>query len=80
MIYLFRWEWNSRNFNPKLRKVLEITDATRNICTMAMFGEVIFSVLEKNEAQELAETMQEANPENKVEVTKIDDEGAKLIS
>ncbi len=47
---------------------------------MAMFGEVAFSVLEENQAYELAETMSDANPQNRVEVTKINNEGAKLIS
>ena len=65
---------------PKMRHVFDITDATGNMCTMAMFGEVVFSVLEENQAYELAETMFDANPENRVEVIKINNEGAKLIS
>jgi pantoate kinase len=64
---------------PQMRKVLEVTDATGKVCTMAMFGEVVFSVLEEPQAYELAETMQEVNTKNRVEVTKIDEEGAKLI-
>jgi len=45
---------------------------------MAMFGEVAFSMVAKEEAEDVASFLREASPGQGVEVVGIDDMGARL--
>jgi hypothetical protein len=45
---------------------------------MAMFGEVAFSMVAKEEAEDVASFLREASPGHSVEVVGIDDKGARL--
>jgi len=63
---------------PRLRAVLERTDEAGIPCSMAMFGEVAFSLLEEGEAERLVGVMRAAAPDREVLVVGIDDDGARL--
>jgi len=63
---------------PRLRAVLERTDEAGIPCTMVMFGEVIFSLVEREEADRVAEILRDAAPGREVQVAEIDDQGARL--
>lgn len=64
--------------SPRLRRILDITDEAGYVCTMAMFGEVIFSVLEERKALELVGILEESVPRHEVVVTDIDRHGARI--
>jgi pantoate kinase len=64
---------------PRVRRMLMDTDEEGYICSMVMFGEVVFSVVEADEAYDLAGVMQQASPGNRVEVVEIDDRGARYL-
>lgn len=63
---------------PRLRAVLEKTDEAGILCTMAMFGEVVFSLVEGHQAERLVEVLRAAAPEREILVAGIDEEGARL--
>lgn len=63
---------------PRLRKVLDAADRGGVPCTMAMFGEVAFSLVTKDEAEGVAEVLREAAPGRGVEVVGIEERGAHL--
>ena len=63
---------------PRLRAVLEKTDEAGILCTMAMFGEVVFSLVEGDQAERLVEVLRAAAPEREILVAGIDEEGARL--
>lgn len=65
--------------SPRLRGILDITDEEGYICSMAMFGEVIFSVLEEKEALGLVKILEDSAPSKEVIVTDIDYRGARII-
>ena len=64
---------------PRLRAVLDLTDKNEVMCSMAMFGEVIFALVESEQAQRLVDILSVASPGRKVLITGIDEEGARLI-
>jgi len=64
---------------PRLRAVLDKTDEASIPCSMAMFGEVLFSLVEEDQVLKLVEVLREAAPEQKVIVTWIEAKGAHLI-
>jgi pantoate kinase len=63
---------------PRLKAVLEKAWDQKVPCTMAMFGEVAFSMVAKEEAEDIAGFLREASPGHSVEVVGIDDRGARL--
>jgi len=63
---------------PRLRTVLEKTDAAGFPCTMAMFGEVVFSLVESDQVESLVGVLRAAAPGRKVLVADIDERGARL--
>ena len=63
---------------PRLRTVLEEADRSGVPCTMAMFGEVAFSLVERGEAERVAEFLRNAAPGHEVKITLIDDQGARI--
>lgn len=64
---------------PRLRGVFDLTDNDDIQCSMAMFGEVIFAIVESEQAQRLVDIFRVASPGRKVLITGIDEEGARLI-
>jgi len=66
--------------SPRMRKVLEETDNTGITCSMAMFGETIFSLIKQNETEEILKILRRHAPsENSAFITEIDFKGARLI-
>lgn len=63
---------------PRLRAVLDKADEAGFPCTMAMFGEVAFSLVESDRADGVVETLRDAAPGHDVIVAGVDDEGARL--
>ena len=63
---------------PRLRTVLNETDGANIPCSMAMFGEVLFSLVEEDQVLKLVEVLREAAPEQRVMVTWIEERGAHL--
>ena len=65
---------------PRLRAVMDTTDEAGIPCTMVMFGEVVFSLLECEEADRLAEILRRAAPGYEVLEARIEEQGARLTS
>lgn len=63
----------------KIRKVFDATDREGYQCTMAMFGETAFALIEDEDAPGLVKVLKRAAPGFKVEVTGIDTVGARLL-
>jgi len=63
----------------RLRAVLERADEAGVPCTMAMFGEVVFSLVPKDEAPTVAEVLEDAAPGHDVRTVKIEELGARLL-
>jgi pantoate kinase len=64
---------------PRLRKILDFTEKKGYLCTMAMFGEVLFSVLPKGYENMLIKILRDIEPKSYPVVCEIDKLGAKLI-
>jgi pantoate kinase len=65
---------------PRLRKVFDIMDAAGYTFTMAMFGEVAFSVMKKEKAVEAAKLLEASFPGCEAVVVGIDEAGARVTS
>lgn len=66
--------------SPRMRKVLEETDSMGITCSMAMLGETIFSLIKRNETEEIFEIFQRYAPsKNSAFITEIDFKGARLV-
>jgi pantoate kinase len=65
---------------PKLRKVFDTMDAAGYTFTMAMFGEVAFTVVQKEKAVEAAMLLEVSFPGCEAVVVGIDEEGARVTS
>jgi pantoate kinase len=64
---------------PRLKAVLDAADKAEVSCSMAMFGEVLFSLVERDEVERVAEFYREAVPDQSVRVLPIDERGARLL-
>jgi pantoate kinase len=64
---------------PRLETVLNAADKAGVPCSMAMFGEALFSLVERDEAERVAEFYRELAPEQSVKVLPIDERGARLL-
>jgi pantoate kinase len=64
---------------PRLKVVLDAADKAGVPSSMAMFGEALFSLVEKDEAERVAEFYSEAVPDQKVRALSIDERGARLL-
>jgi pantoate kinase len=76
----------SRNFTeyvelvtPRLRRLFNATDDVGYLCTMAMFGEVLFTLLPKGDENHLIELLNKMEPTLTPVKCDIDKQGAKLI-
>lgn len=63
---------------PRLRAVLDKTDEAGLPCTMAMFGEAVFSLVESEQVDGLVEVLRAAAPRHEILVTRIEEQGARL--
>jgi pantoate kinase len=64
---------------PRLRRVFNAADLARVPCAMAMFGEVAFSLVERDRADEVANVYESAVPGSEAVIVGVDDEEARLI-
>lgn len=64
---------------PRLRTVLKKVDEAGVPCSMAMFGEALFSLVPKNEARFAAEVLGDATPDHVVNTVSVEERGARLI-
>jgi pantoate kinase len=64
---------------PRLKAVLDAADEVGVPCSMAMFGEALFSLVEKDEAGRVAEFYREAVPGRSFRGLSIDERGARLL-
>jgi len=58
---------------------MDAADGAGLASTMAMFGEVIFSLVDTDDASELASVLEEAAPGYEAVVTGVDEGGARLV-
>ncbi|MEO0093825.1 MAG: hypothetical protein ABIK67_06180 [candidate division WOR-3 bacterium] len=66
--------------SPRIRKILKITDANGFLCSQAMFGETIFSIVQRSAAQELIEIFRSVAPKPYWLINAgIDQKGARLL-
>jgi pantoate kinase len=64
---------------PRLRRFFNVTDENNYICTMAIFGEVLFSLTPKSNENRLIEILQSVEPLAEPIICGIDTKGARLI-
>ncbi len=64
---------------PRLKAVLDAADEAGVPCSMAMFGEALFSLVEKDEAGRIAEFYREAVPDRSFRALSIDERGARML-
>lgn len=66
--------------SPRMRKVLVETDSIGITCSMAMLGESIFSLIKRNETEEIFKIFRRHAPsKNSAFITEIDFKGARLV-
>lgn len=63
----------------KVRKVLDETDSTGFICSMPMFGETVFTLVERESLEELLKIFRKYGSDGQIIVSEIDFEGARLL-
>jgi len=63
---------------PRLRSVLDAADNAGVPCTMAMFGEVLFSLVSRDEAEGITDFYRRAAPGHEVNALPVDDVGARV--
>jgi pantoate kinase len=64
---------------PRLKAVLEKADQANVLLTMAMFGEVLFTLIEHEEAGRIIEIFRETAPGYAVNLVPVEEKGAHLI-
>lgn len=63
----------------KVRMVLDATDNAEFVCSMPMFGESAFVLIERESLPKILEIFQRHSGEGRIVVSKIDFEGARLL-
>jgi pantoate kinase len=63
----------------RMRRVMKEADKVGVLCSMAMFGEVLFSLVRKEEAEAVVSFFEEAAPGLRVCALSIDDQRARLL-
>jgi pantoate kinase len=64
---------------PRMRRTMDAVARAGFTSTMAMFGEVIFSLVDEDDAPGLASVLEEATPGYEAVVAGVDDGGARLV-
>ena len=65
---------------PRLMKILKAADDEGIPCTMAMFGEVVFTLTSTDEAEVVADFFRSVAPRRNIVAVQVEDEGARLIN
>ncbi len=74
-----RFSENVGLITPRMRKAMGAAASEGYATTMAMFGEVVFSLVDEKDAPGLASILEEAALGHEAVVTGIDDDGARLV-
>jgi pantoate kinase len=64
---------------PRLKKILKAADDEGIPCAMAMFGEVVFSLISRDELGVVTEFYRSVAPRRDIVTVQIEDEGARLV-
>jgi pantoate kinase len=64
----------------RIRKVLDIVDKHNIICSMPMFGETVFTIIEEEYLQQILAIFNTHNSDRRILVSAIDFEGARLVA
>ena len=64
---------------PRLRRVLDAADGAGVTATMAMFGEVAFSLAPSGEAEDIAKVFTEAAKGQQPKIVRVDDQSVRMI-
>jgi pantoate kinase len=65
--------------SQKVRSVLTSADKAGVVCSMPMFGDVVFTITDKENVEDIAQIFHEHGPDGQTIVSKIDREGARLL-
>jgi pantoate kinase len=65
---------------PRLMRILKAADDEGIPCAMAMFGEVVFTLISRDGAAVVADFFRRAAPRRNIVTVQIGDEGARLIN
>jgi pantoate kinase len=63
----------------RLSRILDRADLERIPCTMAMFGEVVFSLVYREEAEDVASFFRSVAPNFRVDIVNVDTRGTRLM-
>lgn len=63
----------------KVRRVLDAADDTRFVCSMPMFGESVFTLIERESLGELLKIFRKYGSDGRIIVSEIDFKGARLL-
>jgi pantoate kinase len=63
----------------KVRRILNAADDASFICSMPMFGESVFTLIEHESLEELLKIFRKYGPDGKIIASEIDFEGARLL-
>jgi pantoate kinase len=65
--------------SKKVRKILSATDHAGFVCSMPMFGEAVFTLVERKSLEELLEILGKAGTNGQIITSSIDFEGARIL-
>jgi len=63
----------------RIRRILHAADNADFICSMPMFGESVFTLIKQESLEELLQIFHKYSPDEKIIVSEIDFEGARLL-
>lgn len=63
----------------RIRRILHAADNADFICSMPMFGESVFTLIKQESLEELLQIFRKYSPDEKIIVSEIDFEGARLL-
>lgn len=63
----------------RIRRILNAADNADFICNMPMFGESVFTLIKQESLEELLQIFRKYSPDEKIIVSEIDFEGARLL-
>jgi len=63
----------------KIRRTLNAADNADFICSMPMFGESVFTLIKQESLEELLQIFRKYSPDEKIIISEIDFEGARLL-
>lgn len=65
--------------SKKTKKVLKATDSARFACSMPMFGESVFTLVEHESLEKLVKIYRKYDPDGRIITSKIDFQGARVL-